>query len=278
MQGEDDRLFSCRASKSPKPLWNYFRPHHWCFPLISFKQIFFSGECSYRFWVHFLRAGKPRPLWKTSQNRSTHSQLVACSLGRPMYASCQESHSQCTCEEELLFSHLNVEVTPGETTNLARWRGQDSPVSFTGLQTPSAFCLFQRTSPSCESFAGDRRYHQWEGGKTPGGISHFNPLPKPRWLWPRPRWSQYVWRGRTDSPLKPGALTDPLPHPPKQQGEGSISPPTPALQASLLLLCRPPVPHISPRHETPNEIMKSSGVCGAQLKVTAACEFTFKNN
>lgn len=106
----------------------------------------------------------------------------------------------------------------------------------------------------------------------------FHPLPKPRWLWPRPRWSQYVWRGRTDSPLKPGALTDLLPHPPKQQGEGSISPPTPALQASLLLLCRPPVPHISPRHETPNEIMKSSGVCGAQLKVTAACEFTFKNN
>lgn len=177
MQGEDDRLFSCRASKSPKPLWNYFRPHHWCFPLISFKQIFFSGECSYRFWIHFLRAGKSRPLWKTSQNRSTHSQLVACSLGRPMYASCQESHSQCTCEEELLFSHLNVEVTPGETTNLARWRGQDSPVSFTGLQTPSAFCLFQRTSPSCESFASDRRYHQWEGGKIPGGISHFTPSP-----------------------------------------------------------------------------------------------------
>lgn len=104
----------------------------------------------------------------------------------------------------------------------------------------------------------------------------FHPLPKPSWLWPRPRWSQYVWRGRVDSPLKFEALTDP--HPPNQQGEWSFSPPTPALQASLLLLCRPPVSHISPRHETSNEIIKSSGVCGAQLKVTAACEFTFKNN
>lgn len=114
---------------------------HWCFPLVSFKQGFFSGECSYCFWVHFLRTGKSRPLWENLQNQSTHSQLVPCSLGMHMYSSCQESHSQSTCKEELLFSHLNVEVTPGETTNRARWRGQDSqshlqdskPISFLSL-------------------------------------------------------------------------------------------------------------------------------------------------
>lgn len=82
------------------------------------------------------------------QNQSTHSQLVPCSLGMHMYSSCQESHSQSTCKEELLFSHLNVEVTPGETTNCARWRGQDSPVSFTGFQTHQFFVSFSIRAPA----------------------------------------------------------------------------------------------------------------------------------
>lgn len=121
-------------------------PHHWCFPLISFKQIF-SGAWSYYFWVHFLRTGKSRPFWENLQNQSAHSQLVACSLGMHMYSSCQESHSQPTCEKELLFSHLNVEVTPGETTNHARWRGQDSPVPFTASKLHQFFVSFSVWAP-----------------------------------------------------------------------------------------------------------------------------------
>lgn len=122
-----------------------------------------------------------------------------------------------------------------------------------------------------------------KGDKIPGGISHFTPSPSPGDSdqdqgCPNMSQVERESRFRVDFPLKFGGLTNPLPHPPNQQGEGGISAPTPALQASLLLLCRPPVSHISPRHETPNEIIKSSSVCGAQLKVTAVCEFTFKNN
>lgn len=57
----------------------------------------------------------------------------------PWDASHQQSCSQSTCGEELLFSHLNVEATPGETTKYARWRDRDGTVSFRGLQTASGF-------------------------------------------------------------------------------------------------------------------------------------------
>lgn len=60
-------------------------------------------------------------------------------LGCTCNASRQQSCSQSTCAEELLFSHLNVEATPGETTKYARWRDRDGTVSFTALQTASGF-------------------------------------------------------------------------------------------------------------------------------------------
>lgn len=185
-----------------------------------------------------------------------------------MYTSCQESYSQFTCEAELLFSHLNVEVTPGETTNCARWRGQQSPVPFTGLQTPSVFCLFQHLSPSCGSFAADRRYQVGSVTSPPpqAQLTLTKTKVVPAYLERESRFPSEVWGSHWSPSPKPAGWRKHLsPHP------------NPA-GISLLLLCSPPVPHISPRHETSNEIIKSSSVCGAQLKVTAACEFTFKNN
>ena len=96
-----------------------------------------------------------------------------------MYASHQQSRSQSACEEELLFSHLNVEATPGETTKYARRRGQDSPVSFTGLQTTSVFLSpFSVRVPSVSHLLVTEDASSEKRGKMPGGISHFTPLPK----------------------------------------------------------------------------------------------------
>lgn len=277
MQGEDDWLFSCRASKSPKPLWNYFRPHHWCFPLISFKQIFFQVSVLIASGYIFSGLANPGLCERPRKTEALTPSWLLAPLGGTCTPPVKKAILSAPVKRNCYFliwmlkwHQVRQQTLPDGEVKTAQSHLQDSKphqlfVSFS-VRVPAVNHLLVTEDTISEKGA---RY-QWD--------QSFHPLPKPRWLWPRPRWSQYVWRGRTDSPLKPGALTDLLPHPPKQQGEGSISPPTPTLQASLLLLCRPPVPHISPRHETPNEIMKSSGVCGAQLKVTAACEFTFKNN
>lgn len=202
---QDDDFFSWRASKSPKHLCNYFRPHHWCFTLISVHQITFR-------WmflllsVHFFRTHKTHtPLWEASQNCSDPQQ-AAHSLGMCMYALCQQSCSQSTWGKELLCSHLNIEATPGETTKCTRWRGQESTVSFTGLQTTLVFCFLSAyESQLCLICWWQQMPAMRKDGKMPGGISHFTLLLlEHRWLWWKPRWAQQVSGGEEEqnSPLK----------------------------------------------------------------------------
>lgn len=148
-------------------------------------------------------------------------------LGCTCNASRQQSCSRSTCGEELLFSHLNVEATPGETTKYARWRDRDGTVSFRGLQTASGFfASFGCTSPSCVSFAGDRRCQQWEAGQDASGDQLFHPPPQTQVTLTKAkvdpaglRW----WRAADPWSLK--LLPTSLPCPPNQRGKGSTSSP-----------------------------------------------------
>lgn len=199
----------------------------------------------------------------------------------------------CLASTKLFSVHLRrgIVIFSFECGSNTRWDNKirqmerSSTVSFTGLQTTSAFLTpFSTRVPAVPHLLVTEDASSEKGGKMPGGISHFTHTPPRaqvtltkakvapaglRW------WGLNLGRESRSLPPNSGALTDLPSLPPKPAGWRKHLSPPPALQASLLLLFTPPVPHIRPPHETPNEIMKSSSVHAAQLKVTAACEFTF---